>query len=102
MNANETLANLTDAGKGFMALVGLHHFDFFDDGIVASSGNYGKNMAGQACGPLGLDRKSISGVMARLASDDLGLWNVYDEDNDTWWSLTALGAEVALLAAAEK
>jgi hypothetical protein len=63
MNANETLANLTDAGKGFMALVGLHHFDFFDDGIVASSGNYGKNMAGQACGPLGLDRTtSASGT----------------------------------------
>lgn len=45
--------------------------------------------------------------MASGPHKKLGLWTMTEDDEShngvsTWWSLTALGAEVALLAAAEE
>lgn len=93
-----TISKLTKNGKAFMALVGNGYFDYFDDGIVEGGGNWGGNLADQAYGPLGVGRKSMPGIMSRLIAGDLDLWTreVHEEDNDTWWALTALGAAVAL------
>jgi hypothetical protein len=91
------IASLTDAGKAFMTQVGQHGFDFFDDGIVEGSGNYGRNMAEQMKDVKSV--KSASGIMNRTTK--LGLWTTSETESDAgmWWSLTALGAEVAQLLA---
>ena len=95
------IAALTPAGKEFMLLVGQRKFDFFDEGIVEHSGNWGEHMAWQAAGKMGKTRRSMGGIMARLGSDELGLWYVNEDDGQMWWSLTALGADVANTLAAQ-
>lgn len=84
--------HLTVKGQAFMTAVGTRQYDFFDDGMVEHSGNYGSNLAG--------GDKGMSGVMN--GTRKAGLWHVtaeQDGDAGEWWSLTALGAEVALHAA---
>jgi hypothetical protein len=98
------LESLTPAGRKFMELVGSHHFDFFDDGIVAGSGNWGENLTWQAAGPVAATERGVAGVMSRLAAPELGLWvnDRYAEEpgeGGKWWELTELGALVALAAA---
>lgn len=94
--ATETIAQLTDAGRVFMLLVGEQFFDFFDEGIVAGGGNYGDNMAWQAAEKMGTSKRAVAGVMSRLASRELGLWSLgYTDDEGQWWELTELGAAVA-------
>jgi hypothetical protein len=96
--AAEALASLTPAGREFMRLVGTGHFDFFDDGIVEHSGNWGEGLAQQAAPAMGKAWRSMGGIMA--GTKKAGLWTTHEDEHDgTWWSLTALGAEVALLAA---
>lgn len=93
-------AALTPAGREFMRLVGARAFDFFDDGIVEGSGNWGPNMAAQAASAMSKTARSLGGIMARLASSELGLWSVDVQDNgqgkdEAWWTLTELGAALA-------
>lgn len=97
--AQVVLDSLTPRGREFMAMVGRRDFDFFDDGIVEHSGNWGEAMAEQFAAATGTSARSVGGIMAALPAK--GLWNLVDDDTGTWWSLTALGAEVALLAAAK-
>jgi hypothetical protein len=92
--AEAALAQLTVQGRQFMAMVGRHGFDFFEEGIVEHSGNWELNMAWQFALATDTPLRSVGDIMGRLAQS--GLWSVNDH---TWWSLTALGAEVALLAA---
>lgn len=102
----DTLTNMTTAGVEFMTLVGNRHFDFFDDGIVIHGGNWGPNMASQAASAMGKTRRSMGGIMARLADAELGLWTVTNQESgignkvEAWWSLTQLGADVANFLAA--
>lgn len=104
MDAKTAYSKLTANGKLFMASVGKREYDFFDDGIVEGSGNWGEHMAEQFAANHGLKARSVGGIMA--ATKKLGLWTMTTEEEShngvsTWWDLTALGAEVALLAAAE-
>lgn len=64
MDANTALAKLTANGKLFMASVGKREYDFFDDGIVADSGNWGEHMAEQFAHNHGLKARSVGGIMA--------------------------------------
>lgn len=91
---------LTAKGQQFMAIIGARRTDHFDDGIVAGSGNWGGSMADQVAGVAGWSSRTAGGVMAQLAK--LGLWDVASDNGEpeAWWSLTALGAEVALAEAA--
>jgi hypothetical protein len=103
ISTETAIAALTDAGREFMRAVGKQSFDFFDEGIVAGSGNWGENMSWQYAAMSGRKPRSVSGIMARLSV--AGLWELSDGDPDQgkWWSLTELGAAVALqLAATEK
>lgn len=95
--AETAYLGLTDAGREFMALVGAGHFDFFDDGIVEHSGNWGENLAAQAAPAMGREWRSMSGIMN--GTKKAGLWNTGEDGGQIWWALTALGAAVALLAA---
>lgn len=92
------IAGLTASGKEFMTAVGMKRFDFFDEGIVAGSGNWGENMSWQYASIAGKSARSVSGVMARLST--IGLWDVYLDgergSDGNWWSLTELGAAVAV------
>lgn len=98
LRAKDALAKLTASGREFMRLVGSSHFDFFDDGIVENSGNWGEGLAQQAAPAMGKAWRSMGGIMS--ATKKAGLWTTHEDEHDgTWWSLTALGAEVALLAA---
>ena len=99
-------ADLTPAARDFMALVGHRRFDFFDDGIVEHSGNWSPHLSWQAAAILGRSKLSVAGVMAKLAASPCWLVSepqAYGDGNskqkEPWWSLTAIGAEVALLAA---
>lgn len=89
--AAEVIAQLTAKGRAFMQQVGKGRFDFFDDGIVEGSGNWGENMAQQL--ECATNPKSASGIMGATAK--LGLWNTWTDEGQTWWDLTALGAAVA-------
>src|SRR5947209_7756695 len=96
--AHEAYLGLTQSGREFMALVGAGHFDFFDDGITEHSGNWGEGLAQQAAPAMGKAWRSMGGIMS--ATKKAGLWLTHEDEHDgTWWALTALGAEVALLAA---
>ena len=94
---------LTAKGQALMAQIGTWRGSFFDDGIVEHSGAWGEVLAGE----LDLDAlgvKSVKGVAGVLnGTAKAGLWNVdpgEEGDASDWWSLTALGAEVAHHAAA--
>lgn len=81
------IAQLTAKGRETMEAIGLRKLSFFDEGIVAGSGSWGGNLAGE------MGHKS-SGVINRLR--DMGLFETDDvEDDDMWWTLTELGAAVA-------
>jgi hypothetical protein len=88
MNTNEAIAKMTAKGIETMTAVGRGQLSFFDDGIVEGSGIWGECLVSE------MGHKS-SGVINRLR--DLGLWVFTDSDEDPsgWWSLTALGADVA-------
>lgn len=99
---NETataIASLTANGKAFMTLVGQRHFDFFDGGIVEGEGNWGSCLSDQLAYGTGKSVKSSSGIMS--ATKKAGLWLNEEQDGDTWWALTALGADVANALAKE-
>lgn len=97
----EAYDKLTPKGKHFMRLVGSHFFDFFDDGIVANSGNWGENMAAQAYTALGVKPTSMPGIMNGTLK--AGMWfTSKDDGNDgDFWYLTELGAAVARYAATQ-
>lgn len=99
---------LTDLGRAFMASVGRRETDFFDDGIAEHSGNWSRSLTDQIAGNLGQTRLAIAGTMATLANTKPALWTVEDQgraasgsDETVWWALTALGAQVARLAASD-
>lgn len=98
-------ATLTPAAREFMALVGHRRFDFFDDGIEEHSGNWGSHMTWQAAEMLQVTKFRVAGIQSGLAASPLWLVSAPQPTNgndgklDTWWTLTALGAEVAKLAA---
>jgi hypothetical protein len=90
------IAALTPAGKEFMLAVGMKRFDFFDEGIAAGSGNWGEGMSWQFAAMTDRKPRSVPGIMSRLSVS--GLWTISagDPDQGNWWSLTELGAAVAL------
>lgn len=91
--AQTALLNLTANGRDFMTHVGQMHFDFFDEGIVENSGNWGENLSQQLAGWTGKSDKSSSGIMT--ATKKIGLWETSEQEDGMWWALTAVGAEVA-------
>lgn len=83
------VAQLTAKGRETMTSVGRCELSFFDEGIVENSGIWGECL----CSEMG--HKS-SGVVNQLKK--LGLWLTSpggEDDDSDWWSLTALGADVA-------
>jgi hypothetical protein len=88
---NAVVSQLTAKGEETMKAVGNHELSFFDGGIVEHEGIWGECLVSE------MGHKS-SGVINRLR--DLGLWDATDQGSDDadagmWWSLTALGADVA-------
>lgn len=95
-SAAATIEGLTAKGRETMTSIGRIAFGgrelgFFDDGVAAGSGSWGECLTGE------LGHRS-AGVINRLAK--LGLFDVSHDVNGAWFSLTELGAEVALLLAA--
>lgn len=85
----QAVAGLTDKGRETMRAVGAGETSFFDSGIVEHSGIWGDNLTGE------LGHKS-SGVINRLRA--VGLFESHPQSGDEpsdWWTLTALGADVA-------
>jgi hypothetical protein len=83
------IAQLTAKGRETMDAVGRGWTSFFDNGIVEYSGIWGDNLTGE------LGHKS-SGVINQLVK--LGLFYstpMGEDDPSNWYSLTALGADVA-------
>jgi hypothetical protein len=83
------IAGLTDKGRDTMRAIGNRETSFFDNGIVTDSGIWGDNLTGE------LGHKS-SGVINRLRA--VGLLESHPQSGDDpsdWWTLTALGADVA-------
>lgn len=83
------VAKLTRKGLETMHAIGAGHTSFFDNGIVEDSGIWGDNLTGE------LGHLS-SGVINQIAK--LGLLESHDHGSDeasNWWTLTALGADVA-------
>lgn len=86
---------LTPKGREFMRAVGAGEFSFFDGGIVAGEGCWGSILSEEHFSSV----RSASGVMGATAR--AGLWEVTEDSGDagSWWSLTKMGAEVALYLA---
>jgi hypothetical protein len=83
------VAQLTAKGRETMRAVGNRETSYFDEGIVKDSGIWGECLTSE------LGHRS-SGIINRLR--DLGLWEASEQQGDDpsmWWSLTALGADVA-------
>lgn len=94
----DVIKSLTAKGRDAMTEIGHGRVSFFDGGIVEGEGSWG------GCLVDDLGHKS-SGVLNRLR--DLGLFTqtAADEQDDAqaggWWTLTALGADVAQTLAKE-
>jgi hypothetical protein len=102
MDAKSTYEGLTAKGQALMTQIGTWKGSFFDDGIVEGSGAWGEVLAGEldltAIGAKSV--KSVAGIL--VGTKKAGLWNVTKAetgDDSDFWSLTALGAEVARYAA---
>lgn len=95
----DVIKSLTAKGRDAMTQIGLGNVSFFDGGIVEGEGSWG------GCLVDDLGHKS-SGVLNRLLA--LGLFTHTDADSQDetnaggWWSLTALGADVANTLAKEE
>lgn len=95
--ATETIAKMTAKGIETMTAIGKQELSYFDDGVAEYSGIWGECLVSE------MGHKS-SGVINRLR--DLGLFTATPQEHDeydagAWWALTALGAEVANLLAAD-
>lgn len=94
----DVIKSLTPKGRDAMTQIGLGKVSFFDGGIIEGEGSWG------GCLVDDLGHKS-SGVLNRLLT--LGLFEHTDaaEQDDQnaggWWTLTALGADVANTLAKE-
>ena len=92
--------SLTAKGQELMAVIGNWSGSFFDDGIVEGSGAWGEVIAQEGC--VTATVKGMAGVLT--GTKKAGIWNVTPAeqgDDSDFWYLTALGAEVALHAAAQ-
>lgn len=91
----QTIGLLTAKGLETMKAIGNQELSFFDDGVVAGSGIWGSNLSEEM-------GHASSGVINRLKA--LGLFEhvADEEDAGGWWTLTALGADVANALADKK
>lgn len=95
----DVIKSLTAKGRDAMTQIGLGNVSFFDGGVIEGEGSWG------GCLVDDLGHKS-SGVLNRLLA--LGLFDhtdadVQDDQNaGGWWTLTALGADVANTLAKEE
>ena len=72
ISTETAIAALTDAGRDFMEAVGAQRFDFFDEGIVAGSGNWGENMSWQFASITARTPRSVSASCRAFPSTDFG------------------------------
>lgn len=105
----ETMAKMTHNQNCVMVTIGgnkvgwtsaqgrVFRFTFFDDGVVEGSGTWA-NVIGDEMGDYGITaRKGAGAVLGSLEKKGLLVRNGEpDETEGNWWSLTALGAKVAL------
>lgn len=71
-------------------------FSFFDDGCTEDSGSWGA-VLGDEMGDFGItSRRGAGAVLSSLRKKGLMKNDGVHEEGDFWWSLTALGAKVAL------
>lgn len=85
-------------GAGWTSKEGrAFRFTFFDEGVVEGSGSWA-NVLGDEMGDYGITaRKGAGAVLGSLQKKGLLVTNgAPDETEGNWWSLTALGAEVAV------
>lgn len=97
-------ASLSETGAAVLSVIGYgatHDrwlVDFFDDGIVAGSGNWLSHATGQISEVLGRSRATVARAIYGLETD--GMVNISTEvdpvAHDRWFTLTTLGAQVAL------
>lgn len=96
--ATTAIEKMTAKGLETMTAIGQGQTSFFDEGIVENSGIWGECLAGE------LGHKS-SGVINRLVTlgllTDCGDQSEPGFDAGHWYTLTAVGAEVANLLAAD-
>jgi 2-keto-4-pentenoate hydratase len=105
----ETMAKLTHKENCVMVTIGGNKvgwtskdgrkfsFTFFDEGVEEGSGSWA-NVLGDEMGDYGITaRKGAGAVLGSLQKKGLLVTNgAPDETEGNWWSLTALGAKVAL------
>lgn len=83
---------LTKKGRELMTAIGNAELSFFDDGVVEGSGSYGEVIAGD----FGFaNPRSAAGVLGGLVKQGLMTADEAEGDAGLWYSLTALGADVA-------
>lgn len=87
---------LTPKQTALLTAIGRSEFSFFDDGVAAGSGIWSEVLTGE-CGPeIAANPKGAARVAGSLVKKGLLDSFVDAEENDTWFSLTAEGAELAL------
>lgn len=87
LKAQSSIEAMTPMGIIVMDAIGNRRVSFFDDGISEGSGSWGTCLCG--------DTGARPGALTQLEKLGLLASEETDDEAGKWWTLTALGADVA-------